>query len=49
LEQELAYAVAYLKPVVVVILEQEAMDLLTRPSGATEAWTELASFEGESH
>jgi hypothetical protein len=36
-----------MKPMVVVILEQDAMDLLTRPSGAKEAWAELSLFEGK--
>ena len=36
--QELAYAVLHNKPVVVVVLDQEAWDLLTVPGGAEKAW-----------
>eukprot|EP00959_Pyramimonas_sp_CCMP1952_P362152 7584755-Pyramimonas_sp.AAC.1 len=37
--REFAYAEAHNKPVVVVVLEQEAMDLVESPNGAEQAWS----------
>ena len=37
--QELAFAQAYHKPLVVVLLEHAALDLLTQPDGADRAWS----------
>ena len=37
--QEVAYAQELNKPIVVVILDQESMDILTDPTGAERAWT----------
>lgn len=47
--QEIAFAVLYNKPIVAMLLEQEAMDLLTRPDGADKAWFNhnLQPFEGK--
>eukprot|EP00961_Rhodomonas_salina_P208667 2815850-Rhodomonas_salina.1 len=46
--QELAFARKYSKPIVVIILEQDAVDLLTRPDGAASVWEVLKKFEGKS-
>eukprot|EP00961_Rhodomonas_salina_P091751 1234816-Rhodomonas_salina.1 len=45
--QELAFAVAFSKPIIVIILEQEAIELLTEPGGALDAWPELQKFDGK--
>ena len=37
--QEFAYAEAYNKPLLVVVLEQEALDLVESPDGAEKAWS----------
>ena len=43
--QEVAFAIEFSKPIVIIILEQAAMELLTRPHGVDEAWAALQPFE----
>ena len=51
--QELAFAIHYSKPLVVLVLDQQAWEMLTIPGGAASAWENdcwgpcLMSYEGE--
>lgn len=44
--QEVAYAIKYEKPVVIIMQDQGAFDLLTKPDGADRAWDEAAAVGG---